>query len=291
MVGLSDKAKGKQRALESTDHAAASLSVPGSKSLVIRFTEGIEDLSLQVEVGDHVRDVKRKIRDARPALQDRRLRLIHSGRLLTDGTQLYSWLETLEERQRRATAANEGVHGSTSGDTPSNTWLHCSVGPTLEPGEEDEKKVQKAQLKPLRGFDRLASAGFSQEDIASIRAQFHANSSGDYIDQEFSNEEDYDEHVRALEEQWIDSMDNHGSASLSQTSARDTILHGIVLGFFFPVLPYFFFHESKPAIFWEDGSAHDVVDRPIFSKRMQMGITIGLLMNALFGLWTYILTV
>ena len=83
-----------------------------------------------------------QIRDARPSLQDRRLRLIHSGRLLTDGTQLYSWLETLEERQRRAAAANEGDSNSPLGDTALNTWLHCSVGPKLEPGEEEEKKVQ-----------------------------------------------------------------------------------------------------------------------------------------------------
>lgn len=60
-------------------------------------------------------------------------------------------------------------------------------------------------------------------------------------------------------------MDNHGSASLSQSDSRDTVLHGVVLGFFFPIIPYFFFHESKPAVFWEDGSEHEVVDRPVFS--------------------------
>lgn len=95
-----------------------------------------------------------------------------------------------------------------SSTAATTTWIHCSVGPELEPGEEEETKVQvslgviqsfvhglqmllqKAQLKPLRGFDRLAAAGFSTEDIASIRAQFHANSSGDYIDEEFSSEAD-----------------------------------------------------------------------------------------------------
>lgn len=50
--------------------------------------------------------------------------------------------------------------------------------------------IQKAQLKPLRGFDRLAAAGFSQDDIANIRSQFHANSAGDYLDHEFSTEEE-----------------------------------------------------------------------------------------------------
>ena len=49
---------------------------------------------------------------------------------------------------------------------------------------------QTAQLKPLRGFDRLAAAGFSEQDIANIRLQFHAHSAGDYLDQEFDDQED-----------------------------------------------------------------------------------------------------
>ncbi len=141
-------------------------------------------------------------------MQDRRLRLIHSGRLLTDDTSVYSWLASLEERQRRAQPDTTEAQPDVSVST---TWLHCSVGPKMEPGEEDETKVQvcvpdnsiramlrcldlrnmqKAQLKPLRGFDRLAAAGFTEQDIANIRSQFHAHSSGDYLDQEFTNEED-----------------------------------------------------------------------------------------------------
>lgn len=50
--------------------------------------------------------------------------------------------------------------------------------------------VQTAQLKPLRGFDRLAAAGFSEQDIANIRLQFHAHSAGDYLDHEFEDQED-----------------------------------------------------------------------------------------------------
>ena len=51
-------------------------------------------------------------------------------------------------------------------------------------------KLQTAQLKPLRGFDRLAAAGFSQQDIANIRLQFHTHSAGDYLDQDFETDED-----------------------------------------------------------------------------------------------------
>lgn len=61
-------------------------------------------------------------------------------------------------------------------------------------------------------------------------------------------------------------MDTNGTASLSEASTRaGAILNGILIGFFFPLLPYFFFKESKPAVFWDDGTEHEVVDRPIFS--------------------------
>ena len=50
---------------------------------------------------------------------------------------------------------------------------------------------QEAQIKPLRGFDRLASAGFSEEDILNIRRQFHSRSVADYLSTaEFPTEEE-----------------------------------------------------------------------------------------------------
>jgi len=191
---LSEKAKGKQRAVEPLAEPAPNL----SRDLVIRFTEGIPDLILKVSQQDAIRDVKNNIRGARPQLKDRRLRLIHSGRLLTDGTLLYDWINTLEERQRRATSEQKT-------ETPlasNTTWLHCSVGPKIEEGEESEEaKTQTAQLQPLRGFDRLSAAGFSEADIANFRRQFHSQSASNYLDTDFDTEEEYDEHARALEEQ------------------------------------------------------------------------------------------
>jgi len=71
-----------------------------------------------------------------PELRDHRLRLIHSGRLLTDGTLLYEWLKTLEERQERASTHSQEV----TKEDHLVTWLHCSVGPKIEPGESDEEK-------------------------------------------------------------------------------------------------------------------------------------------------------
>lgn len=283
---LSEKAKGKQRAIDPEIQPGPSTPLPLPKSLVIRFTEGIEDLAVDVHEQDTIKDVKKFIRECRPQLKDRRLRLIHSGRLFADNTSLYPWISSLEEKQRE-----QGEHvGPTTPGNPT-IWLHCSIGPQLTGDEEDDSKVQTAQLKPLRGFDRLAAAGFTEQDIANIRMQFHAHSAGDYLDQEYASDEDVDEHARALEEQWIDSIgDNAGGASLTQNSSSTaTILRGICMGFFFPIIPLFFLHNRKPAVFWEDGSEHNASQGMVFSRRTQMGIVVGFIMNLVFGAWTYLL--
>ncbi|THH10064.1 hypothetical protein EW146_g8488 [Bondarzewia mesenterica] len=289
---LSEKAKGKQRAVDPVEPETP------SRELMVRFTEGIPDLVLPFDKKDSVRDVKAKIRTARTQLKNRHLRLIHSGRLLTDGTFLYSWFTSLEERQRRATAREVSAGAATETEVaPPSTlssklsWLNCSVGPEFTEGEEEEEsKPQTAQLKPLRGFDRLAAAGFSEADIANFRRQFHSHSSGDYLStNDFATDEEYEEHARALEEQWIDSMDNAGTASLSQSdSTSSAILQGILIGFFFPLFPFFFFRETKPAVFWDNGASVESLGSTVFSRRMQMGLVLGFLVNIMFGFWRYL---
>ncbi|KAK0212479.1 DUF2407 C-terminal domain-containing protein [Desarmillaria ectypa] len=275
---LSEKAKGKRRAVEPVEPDPHP-----DRALVIRFTEGIADLTLSISKQDAVRDVKRMIRAERTELKDRKLRLIHSGRLLTNGTFLLSWLESLEDRQKRATA-NEGDSNEVS--RPSTTWLHCSVGGKIDPeGDSDDGTVQAAQLQPARGFDRLASVGFSEADIANFRRQFHTSSS--FMDNEhFDTEEEYDEHARALEEQWIDSMDNAGTASLSQSGGHNpSMMQGLVAGFFFPIIPLFFIRKTHPPVFWEDGTEYEPPDSVIFSRPMQVGLVIGFIANIMFGMW------
>ncbi|KAA1474791.1 hypothetical protein DENSPDRAFT_349233 [Dentipellis sp. KUC8613] len=300
---LSEKAKGKQRAVEPPEPPPK----PTSRALAVRFTEGVPDLVLVIHEKDSVREIKKNIRAARPQLKNRRLRLIHSGRLLTDGTFLFSWLNTLEERQRRAalsrtssgsepldedgneTAPVEAPTASTAG-VMEKSFLHCSIGPEFAEGEEEEEaKAQTAQIKPLRGFDRLATAGFSEADIANFRRQFHSSSSADYLSTaEFATEEEYEEHARALEEQWIDSLDNAGSATISQSDRGTAILEGILIGFFFPFLPFFFFRSWKPPVFWENGTSFEPPGSVVFSRRMQMGLVVGFLVNVMFGLWRYL---
>ena len=71
-----------------------------------------------------------------------------------------------------------------------------------------------------------------------------------------------------LEEQWIDSIDNAGSASLSQSAASSSasVLQGVIIGFFFPFLPFFFMRNRKSAAFWEDGNEEEPTSNVIFSS-------------------------
>lgn len=89
-----------------------------------------------------------QIREARPELDNRRLRLIQSGRLLTDGTFLYAWLVSLEEKQQRANIDTTETSGKAA-----TTWIHCSVGPKAERGElgEDERE----QVSLIRGMQLI----------------------------------------------------------------------------------------------------------------------------------------
>jgi hypothetical protein len=68
---LSEKAKGKQRAIDpfldvSATHSAAAAAAPApeetSRELVVRFTEGAPDLTITVHKRDSVRDVKKHVR-------------------------------------------------------------------------------------------------------------------------------------------------------------------------------------------------------------------------------------
>ncbi|THH07265.1 hypothetical protein EW145_g3495 [Phellinidium pouzarii] len=295
MVGLSEKAKGKQRAIE--PQAPEEPVPPTQRPLTIRFADGLPDLDLTLDAKDTVRRVKQQIREGCPQVDKRRLRLIYSGRILADNIVLFDWLSSLEARQQKTSdigkekAKEDVVFGSAATGGPPPTWLHCSVGAELiGDSEEDEKRIQDSQIKPLRGFDRLAAAGFSEDDIANFRQTFHNQSSGDYLDTEpLGEDEDYDEHARALEEQWIDSLDDGNVSSITQASPSRTILQGLIVGFFFPFMPFFFLRDPTPAVFWDDGRAQERTSSVIFSKRMQMALVLGFIVNLIFGVWRYLL--
>jgi hypothetical protein len=123
-----------------------------------------------------------------------------------------------------------------------------------------------------------------------------------------------EEHARSLEEQWIDALGSGGSAGSGVASAESdsrarAVLNGIIIGFFFPLLPFFFLRALKPAAFWDSGHTIEAPESTVFSyvftpsllrfrievgagdtlrRRMQMGLVVGFIMNVMFGTWRYL---
>ncbi len=169
---LSEKAKGKRRAIDLLVPAGAPEASTSHevtvRHLVIRFTEGLPDLQLTIGKQDTVKDVKTivrtpytsiylhpgmtmwQIRNARADLEDRKLRLIYSGRLLTDGIPLFSWLDTHEGRQKKVASSVDDEAQEARIAAATTTWLHCSVGAKVEFGQGDNDEGLQVDLNLQR---------------------------------------------------------------------------------------------------------------------------------------------
>ncbi|RUP52433.1 hypothetical protein BC936DRAFT_141587 [Jimgerdemannia flammicorona] len=150
--------------------------------LNIRFTEG-EDVLVNAHLDETITQVKEKIKQTRPALQAKHLRLIYQGRVLAD-------VQTLNQCN---------LSNPRFADAP--VYLHCSLTDVV-PGDSEatmpirqchfqrpqtfiyfssyahitrcgKRRQLQPQITPPTGFDRLREAGFSEDDIQNIRAQFH----------------------------------------------------------------------------------------------------------------------
>lgn len=129
-------------------------------------------------------------------------------------------------------------------------YLQCSVG--AEGADTDERAEAPPQAPEPRGFDRLRyTAGMSALDVQVMREHFHQRSglvarSGDLI-----RRQEEDELAYTLEEQWIDNMGETPEALVQsqRTSAQRSALQGLLMGFFFPLLPFFFAWDLE-AVWW-----------------------------------------
>jgi len=75
-TSLSEKAKGKQRAVDPPDvRQGSSGTRPASRDLTIRFTEGGSDLIVHVDEKDTVKDVKQKVFRPQSTLSERLTRV------------------------------------------------------------------------------------------------------------------------------------------------------------------------------------------------------------------------
>ncbi|GMK55149.1 hypothetical protein CspeluHIS016_0202050 [Cutaneotrichosporon spelunceum] len=282
----SDKAKGKQRATTpaaSDDDAAEASTVrtpaasrvpdPGRPVTVIFSNESSGNLEVWVEEGESVARVKDKIRHLRPGLAGHQLRLIHAGRLLTDGILLLPWLRSLEERVRRQAGVGVGdvlreVGRGLAGDEEEQreqqqareprerVYLHCNVGGLLGAAAPSEVEPEAAPRR--RGFDALLDAGLSADEVAAMRRQFY-ESRGEEVPDGVGGD---DEHARALEEQWIEGDLTPDTATTSSEGMYTAILHGLLTGFLYALMAWFFFRdEPLPNFFDAEAEADKIAAR------------------------------
>jgi DSC E3 ubiquitin ligase complex subunit 3, ubiquitin-like domain/DSC E3 ubiquitin ligase complex subunit 3, C-terminal domain len=177
--------------------------------LTIRFSSSaLPDLELAIENVNAtpvptVAHLKHQIRVLRPEdTRNRRLRLILAGRILHDHVQL----KTLRT-QHFLHVPVPSVKGKEKETLP-RLWIHCSMGELLsdeEFMEEDGEKQVQSTIPLPAGFDRLRSAGFTDDEIVSLREQFQR-----FHGSRIGGEDGVD--GTAMEERWLDEAIALGTA-------------------------------------------------------------------------------
>ncbi|EER35842.1 conserved hypothetical protein [Candida tropicalis MYA-3404] len=196
-------------------------------TLVVRFinslsaSDQVPDLKIPIGINfdkDNVNRLvnviwlKATIRKDVPQCANKRLRLIHNGRVLNERTDFEN--EVLKHRSET-----------------DQIFIHCVIGEELTKEQLDEEnqldnRPQVVSTNPqVIGFDRLLQQGFSQEDVVDLRRQFYSlyggdnSTGGDIADVE--EDENRQNRLRELEERWIESTSNtdpqaNGRAPLSR---------------------------------------------------------------------------
>ncbi|MCJ1482632.1 hypothetical protein MMC06_002798 [Schaereria dolodes] len=162
--------------------------------LIIRFTTSIPDLPLTVLTPSTITTVslKQQIRTHLPPDSSRnRLRLIHSGKVLSDTTSLVT---SLRLPPPPPPPPSRDIKGKAPIRRIQTLYIHCSISDPLSPADlaaeaalaasndvskrtepaspstHDDAASSTATTTPApRGFDRLLTAGFTPTEIASLR--------------------------------------------------------------------------------------------------------------------------
>lgn len=262
--------------------------------LIIKFSEiSLEDLKLEIanlyeyNVPRLRQEIRRKVGGI---TLNRRMRLIHGGKVLTDKTDLVKdvanirgqstrkWLEVDDKDSQSVITSLEASPTSTEvSPSPIRLFLHCSLGNILTPQElqrEDEMETEgqhsRNTLPELRGFDRLRETGFSEEDIMQLRQQFGQlygyGATGTNGNPTVATNR---EEMTQMEEQWIDTgvMDTlPGTTSLVSGDYIDDMI-GFLVGMFLGVVALFILKEGG-----------------VFSRRQLRAVATGTGFNLLFGI-------
>lgn len=303
--------------------------------IAVRFTtpgeikEQLKDLEIPISINFERDDVNRLInvnwlkfmvRSKVEVCSTRRLRLIYSGRVLNDNTNFKTDIlepkirQLLIERQQEERGSVQLVLPPPSGIADSlKIYIHCLVGDILtasqlaEEGKLDNGPQERTTTPEVVGFDRLLQQGFSQGDVQDLRRQFQAiynpndniggaTGTGDIHDLE--EEERRQQHIRQLEDRWIESTvtpagvdgdttmrpqvsttDTQGlptqgveptqpSLEIDDVNGNEDLLVGLLLGVFLGVLGVVFL----------------AADDTVFNQRQRMAIIAGIFIN--FGIST-----
>jgi len=275
---------------------------PGpSLYVTIRFTTSIPDLLLDIPDADETTVIilKHLIRvRLDEATSNRRLRLIHGGKLLRDDDMLSAVLKIPSAPPPRD--SDPKGKGKAVERVPPRIYINCSIGDTVTVAElsaeahaiktssrrskkdkEGQAQGEHASTPPkttaptLRGFDRLLSGGFSPAEVNQLRLQFLSIQSNIHTPDTMPSPNT----LRRMEDAWID--DNAGQASMGGGDggfdfgddglgggALDDLLWGNVIGFLWPL----------GCIGWV------IRERGVWSRRRQIAVFTGFMLSVTFGM-------
>ncbi|KAI9274591.1 DUF2407 C-terminal domain-containing protein [Phascolomyces articulosus] len=243
----------------------------------IRLADGSNLIVTVSPIYDTIESLKQKIRQSVPKrTHNMNIRLIYQGRILTGPNEHLSHYGI--GKRTRIVGKDELLPPI---ETPLPVYIHCSISDYVSResntgtpyqqnhdrrlGSEDDEDDDNGnnnntgnQVTPLLGFDRLQETGFNEEEIRDIRTQFHRLHGSPNFDGEIT------EQTIAMEEQWMESTGEILPDGLVQGTYKE-MMWGLLLGFFLGILCVFWFRES------------------VFTRRHQMGIVAGMLINISFG--------
>jgi hypothetical protein len=255
--------------------------------LIIKFSDSsLADLALDIEDVSKVSvsSIRRQIRETVGGkTSNRRLRLIHNGRLLNENINIARDVAKVSVKGKEI--SNNHIIGGSSSNSPKRIYVHCSVGDILDANELlrenelDKKAIVKSTGPELRGFDRLRNAGFTDTDINVLRQQFTSmnggaaaaaagavdrNGTGDPIAIPSAVQE---EELTRLEEQWINTGVTEDNAANASGNDHLEDLTGLLIGMFLGVMSLLFLKEGG-----------------LFTARQRRFILGGVFINFLFAL-------
>jgi hypothetical protein len=188
---------------------------------VVRYVNSLKDTIINVDSNAQIVKnmptgfIRKEIRANYPDLNNRRLKLLHNGRVLQSHTDFSKEIEYLQKNlddddddNNLNNKNNSDNRIGVESEEVVKIYFHCIVGEELnskELAEEERLDTQpvKSTTEAPKGFDRLLSQGFSATDIEELRNQFfrlHGSSLPNNANAE---------QIRELEDRWIDSSVNH----------------------------------------------------------------------------------